>query len=1305
MTRHYDGILFVWFFLFSLVVLSAAVFSDSDAAEELFEHKDEVQVIVFLKGDPAPDLSSVQTMQEKKELLEERKEEVQKMQAKAFDVLDIPPESDKSMSTSEEDMSLEEDIVVEHSFSVFNGFVANVTEEGLEKLVDSELVEQVYEVKPIELLLTGSVPLINANDVWNFSVTGYNITGENEAVCVIDTGVNYSHQVFGACSNDTFLAGNCTKVISGYDYGNDDTDPMDHNSHGTHVAGITASNDSTYKGVAIGAKIVALKVFTDAGAGSTAAAISAIDWCVSNSSRFNISVITMSLAVTTGSGAEIFHASSCDTADMSGLARTASQAAASGIFVSAAAGNTGNSSGITSPACGENVTSVGSVTKSDAISGYNAAVILDLLAPGSSITSAILSGFGSKSGTSMATPHVAGAAAVLTQYWKKVYGITPKPDEITWRLKVRGVKINDTRNSIIFPRVDVLAALQPIINFTPTSIANASAVRNVSVLINMTSDANLSGGVLEWSYNNGSRMNYTMTKFNGTYFHVTITHLSSGTDTYLVYGNDSINTIGTSAVRTLIIDTQAPLVIITNPANGSSFAGVVQSFNATVAESTSDAVLFSFTNVSGTPFNVTLSNRSGNWNTNVNLSAFEEGLQGMTVLANDSAGNYNRSVLVEFTVDKTNPTITVVVPLAQRNFSLFSSNQTFNLTVRDNLLSLSQVLFSFDNASGAGFNVTAVNQSGHWVASYNVSLLAEGNHTVTVLSNDSVNNRNDTELVSFVVDGTAPAVEITSPASGSMFTFLSFNRTFNATVTDALLELQRVLFSFDNASGAGFNVTALNYSGIWVVSYNTSVLASGSHLVTVLANDSAGNVNFTAQVSFTVDITSPIVTLNSPSTVFNSSSSSVVFNCSVQDNAVLANITLFGNWSNGWHANSSVTITGSSNSTTFTLTLADGSYLWNCLAYDTDGNSAYAGANFTVGVDTTVPVISALSSGSISSSGATIIWTTSEMANASVSYGTTLALGSSATSTSWTTSQSNGLSGLSASTTYFYNVTSCDVVGNCQVNGTFNLTTSAAGSSSSSSSGGGGGGGGGSSKAAAATVSSAETSSASGSSPTQGVATESSGESGVGGGSILQVTEPVMASQQTVPSSERVSQKVSLLKGKKKVIGFDNDKIWITELEIETDVDRDVVVDVVYYPEKPMEVMVLNDTYQYLQVVAGLKESEVEEAALTFRVPVSWVEEHGYRERAVGLYVYSVGKWKELETEMVSKTTAEVVYRAEIEEMNYFAIAASTTVNKGSWLSQFAPTNMGVKGYVLVGVGVLILVLAITYFLVREKEN
>ena len=224
------------------------------------------------------------------------------------------------------------------------------------------------------------------------SVFAKGFTGKNVKIAVLDTGIDYNHQDL------------VNNYVGGYNFVSNSTNTYDDNGHGTHVSGIAVAlnNDSGVVGVAPEAKIYSLKILNSTGSGYSSDIIEAIDWAINN----GIQVINLSFGTKNYPG----------TALEDAFAR----AEESGIVVVASAGNNGTCSGTTTdivnyPAKFDSVLSVGSVDSTNNHSCFSATgESLDISAPGASINSTKLGGTtGLYSGTSMASPHVAGAAAVL----------------------------------------------------------------------------------------------------------------------------------------------------------------------------------------------------------------------------------------------------------------------------------------------------------------------------------------------------------------------------------------------------------------------------------------------------------------------------------------------------------------------------------------------------------------------------------------------------------------------------------------------------------------------------------------------------------------------------------------------------------------------------------------------------------------------------------------------------------------------------------------------------------------------------
>ncbi len=350
-----------------------------------------------------------------------------------------------------------EEFQLQHRYEVTNGFSGRVSRSGFEKLRNDARVARIAPDEIVHATLSESRPLIRA-DVVERSL---GITGRGVGVCILDSGIDYAHPSLR------------NRHAGGYDFVQNDPDPLDDYGHGTHVAGIIASELAGSRGIAPSSSLLSVKVLDSTGNGELSAIAAGVDWCVNNRDRYNIRVVTMSLG-TFG----IYTRENCPTS----LEPAIQNAAYAGMFLDAASGNAAATFGIAYPACAPHVVSVGatydadvgqqvwpqcldSTTQADQIVCFtNRASNLDVLAPGAIITSTSSSrggtcgapsqGFYSCSGTSQAAPHVAGVAALL-------YQINPylSPFQAEQILKTSGVSVTDPATSLAFPRIDALAAV------------------------------------------------------------------------------------------------------------------------------------------------------------------------------------------------------------------------------------------------------------------------------------------------------------------------------------------------------------------------------------------------------------------------------------------------------------------------------------------------------------------------------------------------------------------------------------------------------------------------------------------------------------------------------------------------------------------------------------------------------------------------------------------------------------------------------------------------------------------------------
>lgn len=287
--------------------------------------------------------------------------------------------------------------------NTFNGFALTTSRVVADDIRKLSYVAAVTEDKKVEASYSVNNNVIRAPQVWEeFGVTGKNIT-----IGILDTGIDYNHPDLG----QGFGAG--FKVSAGYDFVNEDDDPMDDHGHGTHVAGIAAANGPTFKGVAPDATLIAYKVLNNYGYGYDSWILAGIERCVDPdqdpTTDDAIDVVNMSLGRPPD--------------PQEPLSMAVNNAIAKGVVFCIAAGNRGDYLTIDAPGTAENAITVGATDNYHQTAPFsskgpteNFQLKPDVSAPGTDIHSTFLNQqYQSFSGTSMAAPHVAGAVALLLE--------------------------------------------------------------------------------------------------------------------------------------------------------------------------------------------------------------------------------------------------------------------------------------------------------------------------------------------------------------------------------------------------------------------------------------------------------------------------------------------------------------------------------------------------------------------------------------------------------------------------------------------------------------------------------------------------------------------------------------------------------------------------------------------------------------------------------------------------------------------------------------------------------------------------
>ena len=378
----------------------------------------------------------------------------------------------------------------------------------------------------------------------------FGTSGSGQVVAVLDTGTQATHPMI----DGSIVAEACFDSLDDSCPGNSATafgpaagEPCEGHTgrcgHGTHVASsaIGRASSGVGPGIAPDAGLISIRVFNDGGSGASLADIvDAMEWVRERRNDHRIAAVNLSL------GTPWLYSSSCDSY-FPEVHATVDRLAKAGIVTVAAAGNAGSTNGISAPACLSNVVAVGASNDKDKRASFsNASSDVDLFAPGTNILAAVPDGFAYKSGTSMATPQVAGALALLAE---------KKPSAAT-SARVAAIRESGPKLSVdgkTFRRLDLPAALS-----SPGRPSNVSATHGDQ------------SGVVSWTpagRGDGSRITSYLvtvhpggktTTVNGGSTSATVNGLDNHTDyTFTVRARNRLAT-GNTRLSNLIIPKPPP---------------------------------------------------------------------------------------------------------------------------------------------------------------------------------------------------------------------------------------------------------------------------------------------------------------------------------------------------------------------------------------------------------------------------------------------------------------------------------------------------------------------------------------------------------------------------------------------------------------------------------------------------------------------------------------------------------------------------------------------------------------------------
>ncbi len=778
---------------------------------------------------------------------------------------------------------------VKQEFSIIPAIAMDVKKSKLKSLASLGFVKKISIDHKVEAFRNNAVP-ITASDV---AMNTYGYNGTNIKIAVIDTGV-YNHTEFQTPNRifiqKCFAAGACPP-----DNANTGNSATDDNGHGTHVAGIAAGEGSASngRGSAPNATIIAIKVLNSAGGGWDSDVVSGMQFAVDNGAN----IISMSL------GADYTQFTDCYDVPSSAAVDNATSR---GVAVVIAAGNEGSGSGtIAAPGCAKTAITVGAANKNDNIASYSSRgptndnrTKPDIVVTGTSITStSYTGGYTAKTGTSMATPLVAGIAATLMEKYNATRGYMPKPGLVKAILlnsvNTSGMSADgytQRNNAYGSGRADAYDAL-----YNSENADNYSIIQNAQNAHRVQVSSSELKVTLVWMENSTTRNNLDLIIGNGT------NNFTNPTD-----ANDTVEQVFLSGIN------NGPWTI---HVNGTSVTGSQEYF---IAHSANGLIPSLFANASAKASGATYApkeNYSFQIKANTTLSydhlshvIFQ--MSGVNYTKNSAFPVYNNSAGL-FWINLTD------LPAGAHSYQWFSNSSQNNWNSTSPLTFTIAKNYSRDfihltiNGTGADFSSPYRNQP-DIIAWKNFT---EGNLTLyrngSVIGTAGINEPNETALLSGGVYNYTVVFEETQN-----YSLVNITRTL--TITKAPTNITLLLngsaenYTYNLSTAANFTayvntsgrvVTLISNMSGWVNTNNENIIENLTvlnqigifNMTAYFAGDQ--NYSFSSQTLFATIVDSGLPSMQDNYTQPDSGieyhpGRVYIFNISVNDNNAVSNVTL-----------------------------------------------------------------------------------------------------------------------------------------------------------------------------------------------------------------------------------------------------------------------------------------------------------------------------------------------------------------------------------------------------------------------------